>query len=225
MNVRSHAFVAALGTIYCVQAAVAQGAHPWPDSFVGRLEVLALIEQLNGAILASHSATATLESWCADHRIAVPARITANLDRGTNTPATPADRLALQVSPNEPVGYRHVRLACGGHVLSEADNWYVPSRLTPEMNRQLENTDIPFGKVVESLRAVRQTLAVDRLWSPLPENWDRRARRNVESSGPTSRLPIPAYLFRHRAILFDVSRRPIAEVVETYTSEALNYPR
>ena len=36
------------------------------------------------------------------------------------------------IGPDEPVAYRHVRLRCGDHVLSEADNWYVPSRLTPE---------------------------------------------------------------------------------------------
>jgi len=44
------------------------------------------------------------------------------------------------------VKYRRVQPSCGDHILSEADNWYVPRRLTPEMNRLLETTDVPFGR-------------------------------------------------------------------------------
>jgi hypothetical protein len=29
----------------------------------------------------------------------------------------------------------------------EADNWYVPSRLTPDINKTLDMTDTPFGIV------------------------------------------------------------------------------
>ena len=52
--------------------AVASAAEPapWPDSFVGRLEALALIESLNADLLAHDSATLTIERWCADHRLA-----------------------------------------------------------------------------------------------------------------------------------------------------------
>jgi hypothetical protein len=39
-----------------------------------------------------------------------------------------------------------VHLKCGERVLSEADNWYVPARLTKEMNQSLENSDIAFGR-------------------------------------------------------------------------------
>ena len=54
-------------------------------------------------------------------------------------------------------------------MLSEADNWYVPSRLTGEMNRVLETTAAPFGKAVMDLKPYRQTYAVDVLWWPLPD--------------------------------------------------------
>ena len=47
---------------------------------------------------------------------------------------------------------------CGSVVLSEADNWYVPSRLTPEMNRLLDTTDAPFGRVVQAVHFRRRTL-------------------------------------------------------------------
>jgi len=138
--------IAVLGVVLCSSPTSAQDVRPWPDSFVDRLEAFALIEQLNGELLASRSATATLESWCADHRMASPARVTAILDRNVDKAATSADRSILEAGPGEQIRYRHVRLACGSHILSEADNWYVPSRLTPDMNRQLETTDIPFGR-------------------------------------------------------------------------------
>jgi len=192
---------------------------------VDRLEAFALIEQLNGELLASRSATATLESWCADHRMASPARVTAILDRNVDKAATSADRSILEAGPGEQIRYRHVRLACGSHILSEADNWYVPSRLTPDMNRQLETTDIPFGRAVLDLQPIRQTLSVERLWSPLPPDWDRSSQEAGDRDAPKGELTIPPFLFRYHAIVFDAQRRPIALVVESYTGETLRYAR
>lgn len=202
---------------------VVAGAATWPDTYVGRLEVLAAMESLNGSLLAGPSATATLQAWCADHHIA-SAQISAERVTGADKPITAQQRQDLQVGPDEPIKYRRVRLACGGHVLSVADNWYAPSRLTPEMNRLLDTTDTPFGVVVRPMHPVRQTLSVEHLWSPLPADWDLKPDG---PSGPDGggALVIPADLFRHRAVLFDDRRRPLAEVVETYTGETLNYPR
>jgi chorismate-pyruvate lyase len=61
------------------------------------------------------------------------------------------------------VRYRRVRLACGDQVLSDADNWYVPARLTAEMNRTLDQTDTPFGAVVKPLGFQRRTLQAEAL--------------------------------------------------------------
>src|SRR5579862_3328677 len=190
-------------------------AQSWPDDFVGRLEVLAVIENLNGALLASRSATATLESWCADHHMASPARLTAVRDRGADSPASPADRALLQIGPREPVKYRRVALACGSHILSQAENWYVPARLSPQMNRLLETGDTPFGRAVADLHPFRQTLSSERLWSPLPAGWELWSAANLHRTDRV--LSIPPMLFRHRALLVDSQHRPIAEVVETYT--------
>ncbi|MEJ0006459.1 MAG: hypothetical protein WDM77_08875 [Steroidobacteraceae bacterium] len=55
-------------------------------------------------------------------------------------------------------------LHCGAHVLSEADNWYVPSRLTPDMNEALEHSDIAFGRAVQALQFQRHTLSASLLW-------------------------------------------------------------
>jgi chorismate-pyruvate lyase len=208
---RRAAAVAAF-TVLAIAPASA-GAASWPDTASGRTEVKAVIDALNGALLASSSATATLEAWCADHHMAQPPRILAERVRGVDSPVTDEQRAELQVGRDEPIKFRRVRLTCGDHVLSEADNWYAPARLTPEMNRILETTDTPFGRVVAPLHPTRRTLAVERLWSPSPSRDSAR------------RLAAPHALFRHRALVYDAGHRPIAEVIETYTAALLDYRR
>jgi hypothetical protein len=206
------------------EAALAQGpsAPPWPDSYVTRLEALALIQMLNGELLASRSATVTLEKWCADHKLAVEPKIRAQLVRGREKPPSPETRQRLQVSAEEPVKHRYVKLTCGDHVLSEADNWYVPSRLTPEMNQTLETTDTPFGRAVQALGFYRQTFSAEVLWSPLPKGWELGVGdKPVEVTG---NLNIPEHLFEHRAVLFTREQKPFSEVDEVYADDLLAFP-
>ena len=162
---------------------------------------------------------ATLEVWCTQHHMASVPQLVAHADRVANRPASTADRAALGVGPGEPLRYRRVELACGTHVLSEAENWYVPARLTPAMNAALERSDIPFGRVIRPLGPSRTTLGVERLWSPLPADWEMTGARHFASRA----LAIPHALFRHRALVTDARHRPIALVVETYTREILNF--
>jgi len=212
-------------------AAVALAAGPspaapaWPDTQLGRTQALAAVETLNADLLASSSATTTLEAWCGGHHMASPARLTAERVRGADKAVTQAQRRLLQVGADEVVKYRRVRLACGGHVLSEADNWYVPGRLTDEMNRMLEASDTPFGRAVAALHPVRQTLSAEMLWSPLPEGWDLKVGQPTPMDGAGGALVIPDALFRHTALLYDDQRRPFSLVVETYTAEVLDWPR
>jgi hypothetical protein len=119
------------------------------------------------------SATVTLERWCRTHELAEPAQLLARPIAASTADAGAAVREHLQVSAEEPVRHRRVELRCGDHLLAIADNWYVPARLTPAMNRLLETTQLPFGKVVQPLSPQRQTLAATLLWSPLPEGWVR----------------------------------------------------
>ena len=125
--------------------AYGQAPSPWPDSFVTRLSALALMERLNAEILGSRSATLTLETWCRDHALAAEPRIAARLVKGADKALTAEQRQRLQIT-DEQVTYRKVELQCGGNTLSEAENWYLPSRLTADMNRLLETTDTPFGR-------------------------------------------------------------------------------
>jgi hypothetical protein len=200
----------------------AQAPPEWPDTFVARLEALALMQTLNAEILGSRSATLSLEKWCRDHRLAQPPEILARVAIGAGRPATAEQRQRLEVDEGEQVKYRRVQLRCGTRVLSEADNWYVPGRLTPEMNRVLEETDTPFGKVVAALQPYRRTFAVTLLWSPLPEGWERETGRLQAATGRT--LAIPDAVFEHRAVLYARDHKPFSEVHEVYQRQLLSFP-
>ena len=193
----------------------------WPDSFVARLAALAQIQQLNADLLSHDSATATLQHWCDTHGNAAGAKITAIRVRGQDKAPDPEVRAALDARADEIIAYRRVRLACGDRVLSEADNWYRPGRLSPEMNRLLETTDTPFGVVVRALAYRRHTLSADLLWRPLPQDWETLPR---PADVPGATLAIPRELLRHRAVLSTPDGTPFSLVAETYTDEILFRP-
>src|SRR5258705_2969090 len=212
-----------LGVSLPVLLAAAQ-ATPWRDTPVARLEALALIQTLNGEILASPSATLTLERWCRTHALAEPAQLIARQIEANTAEAGAAVRQHLQVSAAEPLRSRRVELRCGELLLAIADNWYVPSRLTPAMNRLLKTTQLPFGKVVQPLSPQRQTLAATLLWSPLPEGWERSVRGTAPGAATAGPLSVPAALFAHQAIVFSGRHQPIAEVYEVYQTDILAFP-
>lgn len=173
-------------------------ADPW--------QAYALMQTLNEQLLASRSATATLREWCAEHHLAATPEIVAEQLPG-NVPASSEQRERLRVSADEPVRYRYVRLKCGDRVMSEAENWYVPSRLTADMNHQLDASRTPFGRAIESLQPYRKTF----LTRVLRAEPDRKRPRSAS----------PAALFEHRAIVYGASHQPLAEVRETYLPSAL----
>lgn len=213
----------ALPCLAICSAALAASSQPaaWPDTFVSRLEALALLQTLNSDLLSHDSATSTLGRWCDAHRLASPARIVANRVAGIDKPPSLEQRQELSVAPTDTVRYRRVQLLCGTEVLSEADNWYVPGRLTAEMNRMLEITDVPFGKVVQELHFRRRTLSSTLLWLPLPDGWEMD-RGNAH--GNRGALVIPQKLLEHRAVLTLPDGTPFSEVIETYTHGVLDFP-
>ncbi len=201
-------------------AAPLRAEPKWPDTFRSRLEVLALIDTLNTTLLTSNSATKTLEDWCAGHHMAADPTLHAHLLRDVQKPIPAAERQRLEIGPNEPVIYRRVELACGDHILSRADNWYVPDRLTPAMDRALMTSDVPFGRAVRNLHPWRATFAVVTLWHPLPKRWKVASR---PADRPDADLAIPPLLFEHRAVVYASDGKPISEVDESYTSDILDF--
>lgn len=96
--------------------------------------------------------------------------------------------------------FRHVQLLCGTAVLSDAKNWYVPSRLAPAMNAALETTETPFGTVVRPLGFRRERLA---------------SRRGRAAECPAGTV------LSHKALLRLADERAISLVAECYTSANL----
>jgi hypothetical protein len=214
------------GVMLLCASTICEGAPPaqtpnWTGSFVARVEALAVLQTLNADLLSHDSATLTLQRWCDVHKMASPPRIVASRVPDIDKPPTPDQRRELGVTPAEPVRYRRVRLMCGALVLSEADNWYVPGRLTPEMNKLLDSTDTPFGVVVRALHFQRHTLSATLLWLPLPAGWEMNAAgaRDVVAD-----QPMPSQLLEHRAVLTLPDGTPFSEVVETYTDNVLAFP-
>jgi len=148
-------------------------------------------EALSARLLASHSATAVLQEIC--DRRAPGERV-----RAEQLPPDPEApdwvREALD-APADAIRHRRVRLMCGPEVLSVADNWFLPGRLTPEMNATLEGTQTPFGVAVRSLDYRRRTLSV---------------RYLDDGSG----------VLEHKAVLV-ADGRPFSLVLETYAAAAV----
>ena len=146
--------------------------------------------RLKSELLMGESATQVLTRWCTNLRLASPAVIRAERD-GLAKDADAETRNLLDVRPDDVLRYRRVKLVCGTHVLSEADNWYVPARLTSAMNATLDTTDTPFGTVVKPLKFHRKTL--DAIVAPEPQ-----------------------VSLRIRAILLTPEEKPFSLVVENY---------
>lgn len=183
-----------------------------------RCEALAALDALDAELLRHDSATLALERWCRARGGVPDARIAAQLLERRGDDAAPAagPRRRPHAGPAEAVRYRRVRLRCGTRVLSEAENWYAPGRLTPEMNQLLDSTDIPFGRVVRELRFRRRLLAITRLWRPAACGGPR--------ADVAAAATVPRHVLRHHALLVAADGVPFGEVVETYTRDALFLP-
>jgi hypothetical protein len=197
----------------------APAASRGANSLVARLETSLLLQTLNADLLSHDSATLTLEGWCADHRLAPSPRIVAERVPGAGKEPTDQQRTELGVSPSDNIRYRKVRLRCGDVILSEADNWYVPDRLTPEINKLLDTTDTPFGRAVQPLHFRRHTIAAQVLVHLLPERWWEMSPSALTAGSQKSCLP--AHVLEHRAVLTLPDGTPFSEVVESYTANVL----
>jgi chorismate-pyruvate lyase len=162
------------------------------------------LKQFEAVLAANASATTALGQWCGRQLFADPPLVTALPVVGAIRALSPAMRELLQPGPGEEPAVRIVRLSCGGRVLSEAENWYVPARLTPEMNARLATTQTPFGTVAAPLGFTRESLFAQRgraAWCP------------------------EGTILSHRARLVLPGGKSLALVTECYTSANLDSAR
>ncbi len=192
----------------------------WKNTSSDRLKALALLETLHADLLAAKSATIVLEAWCKDHRQSPDPKIQAIRDPALQKPAPAEVKELLKVTPQESIRYRSVRLTCGKHIFSEADNWYVPERLTPVMNERLDKTDTPFGIAVKDLNFTRRTIGDERLWIPLDKGWEMKA---LTSHTTHHRLEIPTYVLRTRATLSTPDHSTFSVVDESYRHDLFDF--
>lgn len=154
--------------------------------------------QLQQALNAQPSATRVLQQYCQGRFPGLALQAVALPTGPDARPPSEPERFALR--KGETLRTRHVSLRCGALVLSDAWNWYVPERLTAEMNKALDNSTEPFGHVVASLHFTRLTL-----------------------SSETGNLP-PGVLLRNRALLLrGGDRLPFSLVEESYLAAGFNH--
>jgi chorismate-pyruvate lyase len=182
-----------------------------------RIKAHALLRALNAELLSHDSATLTLERWCEARGLASPARIVAERRHGSHVEPSVEQRRLLGVGTSDLIRYRRVRLRCGDCVVSEADNWYVPARLTAAMNRELDTTDVAFGRAVRSLNFRRRTLSSRLLWSALLPAEGADEGLGAELARPV----IPPQVLVHTAVLTLPDGTPFSFLVETYAREVL----
>ncbi|WP_025826707.1 hypothetical protein [Acetobacter okinawensis] len=202
----------------------------WQDSFLHRLMLASLINQMENRLLAENSATQTLEHWLRAHKL-LCGQETLRAERVTSPPRPcPADLLATLDMPTphtgQGLGYRKIRLMGNTHTYSEAENWFVTDRLSQSMTQALEQTDTPFGRVVSPLRFTRQLIRRETLWSPLPDLWEMQEQPlhgTVPGAPQNQPLALPPHLFRHVALLRTHAGTPFSLVVETYTPQAFAF--
>ena len=179
----------------------------WPDTPNARAAALERVARLQHLLESEPSATLVLRQWCETYHLAADPHIIAKPIKSAPKPAPDNVRLNLALKPGEAVGYRRVQLLCGDHVLSDAENWYVPDRLTPAMNAVLDGSDTPFGLAVRSLHFERRTLSSVKLWSP------------PAATGRT--MTVPDHVLRNEGLLTVAGGVPIAQVIENYTAAIL----
>jgi hypothetical protein len=193
--------------------AAAEGSQ---ENYVQRLRLQAQLQTLNADLLSHDSATAVLQSLCDRRDPEAPKILARQIEVPDDLPAANAARRQLGAAANEPVRRRRVELRCGEVVLSRADNWYLPGRLTAQMNIDLESTERPFGVVVRPLGFQRRTLSTRLLFNPLRPGWE--AADPVDFDAPVA---VPPNVLQHRALLQTPDGRPFALLVETYSDRVL----
>jgi uncharacterized protein YjiS (DUF1127 family)/chorismate-pyruvate lyase len=173
----------------------------------------ALVRELSDHLLHASTATEALHTWCAARGLSA-GPITA-LKRNPDQRRYPDDDMLDELRPerHERIAYRCVRLVRGQVVLSEADNWFIPDRLPPEVRDLLEATDVPFGAAVARLQPSRRTYFV--------RFAELSAAGEVGTGGSPAGLSPSMPILEHKAVVLDRNRQPLSVVSERYCAALL----
>lgn len=133
----------------------AAGHPPRRQPITSRASVTRVVEFQNW-LQDYDTATAALEAWCRRHHPCGADALAVTLL--SDQPMPPGGYCGpLRLQAGETLHCRRVWLRWGDRVVSEAENWYVPQRLPPAMQRVLAEGIRPYGAVVAELRPRRAT--------------------------------------------------------------------
>jgi uncharacterized protein YjiS (DUF1127 family) len=177
-------------------------------------KIAALVRELSDHLLHASTATEALHAWCAARGLSAGPIIAVKQDPDQRR--YPDDDMLDELRPerHERIAYRCVRLVRGPVVLSEADNWFIPDRLPPEVRDVLEATDMPFGAAVARLQPSRRTYFVR--FAELGTG--REAGTGGSPAGLSPSMPI----LEHKAVVLDRNGQPLAVVSERYCAALLS---
>jgi chorismate-pyruvate lyase len=134
-------------------------------------------------------------------------------------PAVVPDEVMAALGPaaSEAVHYRQVRLMCGSLALAVAENWFVPHRLTEDMNEALNQTNIPFGSVIAPLHPVRRTLVAN-AWPLVDEPVEAPPWFRGSAHGSH-----PEIILEHKAMILSNSGTSLAHVNEFFFANLVSF--
>jgi chorismate-pyruvate lyase len=115
-------------------------------------------EALRTYILAADSVTLAMSDWCREHGIGrLPLRSVVHRRAGIRP--LPAD-FPIRIGHDEAVWFREITLMAGDVPLLDADNWFLPYRISPDAAATLLETDTPFGTALLPGRQTRVSTAI-----------------------------------------------------------------
>ena len=181
-----------------------------------RRRMLVKLQAFNADLLSQDSATAVLQSLCDRRDPGAPRMRARKISVVGDAREFETIRHQMGAPADAPLMHRRVDLMCGEVMLCRADNWYLPDRLTNEMNAQLLASETPFGVVVRALDFQRRTLSSKLLFEPLLSEWGDHSATAFDQLA----LP-PEDVLQHQAILQTPDGRPFSLLLETYTKQIL----
>jgi chorismate-pyruvate lyase len=166
----------------------------------------ALVRELSRRIALARTATAALLAWCDEHRLSHGPIMAKRLQGDRTLPAKELSLPELGAPSEEPLCHRRVELVRGNLPLVTADNWFLPARLSPEMNDVLGSTDLPFGAVVAPLDPKRRNASIHFCDPGDGAPWGQET------------------ILEHRAIVLSGDGEPLAAVRERFRVELVSFP-
>lgn len=161
-----------------------------------------LLTQLNQHLINSKNAPATLDYWCHSY-LGSPTALTVNSVSEPTPPVPQAVRQQLHIKATTQPQYLKLQYQCDNKVVAVFEHWYLPSMLPKDVETQMRDHPISFGRELRKLGYYRQSLSNHPLWP---------------DSGSGS---LPAIVLQQQSLLYRNDKTPFSVVSEHYSRQLL----